>query len=92
MNANKRGSGRTTRQIKEAPIGSIFLVHNENARDYTRRLTLFLGRGDLHVITISRLHREARGKRDLIVVDHEARWHMNWEDRAFVEEFNARLQ
>lgn len=44
-----RGTGRTTKQMKAAPQGAVFVWCN-NHLDYPRRLAEKLGRGDLQIV------------------------------------------
>lgn len=69
-----RGTGRTTKQMKEAPKGAVFIWCNQHI-DYPRELARKLGRTDLIIYGPAvfenngfRLH----GVRS-IVIDHAAR-------------------
>ena len=48
--SNERGSGRTTRQIKELPLGAVFVWCNSRL-DYPRRLLRHLNRMDVVLVT-----------------------------------------
>lgn len=69
---SERGTGRTTKQIKDAPQGAVF-VCPPCAVDYIRRLAEHLGRTDLR---IERPDYFIRGRwlglRFHVVVDHAA--------------------
>lgn len=74
--ANNRQSGRTTQQLRDAPTDSVYVVCNQNAKDYTRRIAQSLGRGDIHIVTPAVLDDEGwvrSLKRPAIVVDHATR-------------------
>lgn len=77
-----RQSGRTTRQMREAPAGAIFLWGNKH-KDYARALARHLGRGDLVIVGPAAL---ADGGRYLItanadlVVDHAAWLLLGWNE------------
>lgn len=47
-----RGTGRTTRQMRELPQGGIFVVAHAPMRSYARALAQHLGRPDIRVETI----------------------------------------
>ena len=69
----ERGTGATTRQIKEAPKGAIFVWCNSHV-DYARHLAHFLGRGDLQIVSPETFERIAPVIRfNGIVVDHAVR-------------------
>lgn len=70
----RRGSGRTTRQMQAAPIGSLFVWCTPRL-DYPRHLARQLGRDDLRIVSPSVLDFGAerlRGWRGApaIVLDH----------------------
>jgi hypothetical protein len=67
----KRGTGITTRQIKEAPKGAVFVWLNSHV-DYPKRLARELGREDLDIVPKSRLTPDNWCGRRLtgVVVDH----------------------
>lgn len=68
-----RGTGATTRQMKAAPRGAIFIWCNEYLH-YPRLLARHLGREDLHIHEKSVLDGvRLRGLRVPIIVDHAAR-------------------
>ena len=67
---DKRGSGRTTAQMKEAPRDSVFIGYGNIA--YYQRLAAFLQRNDLRIHgpqSLENYHQFA-GRRNTIVVDH----------------------
>lgn len=68
----KRGSGRTTKQIQNAPEGAFFVVHNQSLRRYAEGLIRSLGRTDIRLITVERSYDlyQLRGLRRHIVIDH----------------------
>lgn len=68
-----RGTGRTTRQIKNAPNGAIFVWCN-NRIDYPERLASELGRDDIEVVSPAWLVQGWIGRTlTVIVIDHAAR-------------------
>ena len=75
-----RGTGRTTRQIKDAPPGAIYVWCN-NRTEYPKMLALKLGRGDIEVVPPVWLVQGWVGRTLTgIVIDHAARlndceWH-----------------
>jgi len=67
-----RGSGRTTKQMKEAPRNAIFIWVNGHL-DYPRKLAHSLSRDDLKIVSPEWLADERwRGLRRPVVVDHYA--------------------
>jgi hypothetical protein len=68
---DERGTGRTTRQMKHAPIGAIYVVPNHAGIAYFSALARDLRRNDLKIHTsfVIDEHRLA-GLRCDIVVDH----------------------
>lgn len=68
---NDRGTGRTTRQMKEAPQGATFFWCNNHAA-YARDLALACGRGDLRIQPASNFSREriAGLRKDMVIIDH----------------------
>lgn len=71
---SNRGSGRTTRQMQDAPIGGIFVWVNSMV-SYPKSLARHLGRDDLVIQPLHWLRIENIAGRDglKIVVDHAAR-------------------
>ena len=70
-----RGTGETTRQMKEAPKEAMFVWVSE-AVTYPTRLARMLGRTDLRIVGPSWIT-ECRWKGDrysAIVLDHASRW------------------
>ena len=68
----ERGTGRTTKQIKEAPFEAFYGVSSFCDVLYTERLSAYLGRLDLKVVVLNEhtdLYR-FRARRRRIVVDH----------------------
>lgn len=70
-----RGSGNTTRQMKSAPIGTVFVWCNGHI-DYPKRLSVSLQRSDLKILRLSVLDHGALTLRGLefsgLVIDHAA--------------------
>lgn len=73
VDVSRRGTGTTTRQMLEAPVGSLFIWCSDNKR-YPFELSLWLGRADLNIAPPSYLESSSwRGKRwPAVVVDHAA--------------------
>ena len=76
-----RGSGRTTQQLQELPMGSLFIVGTPSQRDYTKALAHRLGRQDLFIKTIDECrfpHSAIAGMEfPAAAVDHAATWHLS---------------
>lgn len=70
-----RGSGRTTKQMEEAPIASVFVWPVPRSIGYAKDLAAYLGRGDLDIIPPDGLERLKGTKRRSIIVDHAASDH-----------------
>lgn len=66
----QRGSGITTRQIIDAPIGSIYVIPGSGSRGYMKNLVEFLGRTDLKLINACDALRTVCGTRKHLIVDH----------------------
>jgi hypothetical protein len=67
-----RGTGRTTKQLKEAPQGAVFLVRSYSMAQYTRRLALYLKRNDISVQPLQWLHSDSwLGRKHYVIVDHD---------------------
>lgn len=75
-----RGSGRTTRQIKDAPQGAVYVVPH-SAVDYTRRLAESLGRADLRIERPDYFFDKWHGLQLPVVVDHAAPEFMSTRER-----------
>lgn len=83
----ERGTGVTTRQIKEAPQGAIFVWPHADT-DYPKRIAHGMGRDDLLFCCPDDLPRLARSRGRRVVVDHAAKLNMEqWEE---VQRANAR--
>lgn len=69
-----RGTGRTTRQMQQAPIGAVYIWCN-NLLDYPKRLADKLGRSDLKIVGTEWLeNRRWRGVEiSGLDIDHAAR-------------------
>lgn len=70
---DERGSGRTTKQLLEAPQGAWFFVQHRSMETYTKRLAYFLKRPDIVVYTVDKLeyaHQWAGYKIPLMILDH----------------------
>ena len=67
-----RGSGTTTRQLKDAADGALFIAVNSSALDYTKSLARHLGRMDLWIYPPTALENQSLRGRDYpeIVLDH----------------------
>lgn len=71
MNKLGRGSGRTTKQILNAPLNSVFLCTNYQSMQYTKRLSYSNNRMDLKIIPCSYFSREQiLGLNVFVVLDH----------------------
>lgn len=71
-----RGSGRTTRQMQDAPIGALFIWGPQQGLSYPRALARNLGREDLRIESPSIFYDGAVRLRGLtlptIILDHDA--------------------
>lgn len=68
-----RGTGRTTRQLREAPQNSIYIWFNLNLH-YVRKLAQHLGRNDIKVMTQDDIgYGRLNGLNVPILVDHAVR-------------------
>lgn len=67
-----RGSGTSSRQMLDAPIGSVYIVKNIGTRAYFLDLANHLGRIDLDIQPASVLDGHTLSGRELsgIVIDH----------------------
>lgn len=73
MNDPDRGTGRTTRQMLDAPREAIFVSCHASVTGYDRKLARELGREDLRIVEPSWLDHGWYGKvLTGIVVDHAA--------------------
>lgn len=72
MTVGIRGSGRTTKQIKDAPKDSFYVWCNQYLR-YPKELCTLLGRDDITVISQGQLKYKLRGTRNFVVLDHDTR-------------------
>ena len=50
MNESERGTGRTTQQMKEAPLGAVYIWVNHNTLWYSKDLARSIGRPDLEIV------------------------------------------
>lgn len=64
-----RGSGRTTRQMRDAPTGAIYIWCNQHFI-YPKNLAREIGRSDLKIISPGQAETYIRGVRRPIVIDH----------------------
>lgn len=71
MRDDERGTGRTSRQMREAPRNAIFVWCNDYI-GYAIRLAYHLDRGDLSIIPPAMIGEFRRGSSRHIVVDHAA--------------------
>lgn len=88
-----RGTGRTTRQMKEAPKGALFIWCTSNDTLYPRALARDLDREDLVIIRLPRFASEIdqhRGRRyPAVIVDHAAARHMTDRIAEYIEAIRA---
>lgn len=81
-----RGTGRTSRQMTDAPVGAYFVWCNESSF-YPQRLAERLGRTDLQILMPHQIRYRLAGTNNPVVVDHAAR--LNDEQWAYVRYANA---
>lgn len=67
----ERDTGRTTKQLREAPAGAAYIVAGETV-DYTRSIALQIGRGDLRFYTSRAIEEQRLIGIANVVVDHAA--------------------
>lgn len=67
--SDERGTGATTRQMKEAPPDAVYLWCNDRMY-YPQSLARDLGRADLRVVSPYWLEGGCRGWRGPLVIDH----------------------
>lgn len=79
-----RGTGRTARQIENAPRAAFFVVREREALNYVRELAKALGRGDIKIIERERAY-TIRGVARPIVVDHAAESALTEDERRTIE-------
>ncbi len=78
-----RGTGATTRQMRAAPHGALFVWVNNNL-SYPRNLASALGRTDLRIVSPEGLQPSLYGHRfPTVVIDHAAR--LNSRQREIVQ-------
>lgn len=66
-----RGTGQTTKQIKEAPLQALYIWPVTNSLSYVKRLAESLNRKDLQIISLDRLTPNLRGINITgIIIDH----------------------
>lgn len=70
--SSDRGTGRTRKQMREAPPHAVFVVTVPEI-NYARRLARALGRHDLSVIGAYNIQSRLQGGRTLVIVDHALR-------------------
>ncbi len=71
--AEDRGTGATTRQMRAAPQGALFVWVNSNL-SYPRNLAADIGRADLRIVSPEGLQPSLYGRRfPAVVIDHAAR-------------------
>lgn len=87
---DERQSGRTTKQIKDAPQGAVYLVHCWQHVRYVASLARHCERRDLRIETLAWLRRNNwYGVRVPYVVDHEAQAHLTPHDRVALGEWGT---
>ena len=70
MEQQYRGDGTTTRQMKDAPIGALYVWCGGDLH-YPKKLAMEIGRNDLRIVAPSFLeHDQWRGLRMPVVLDH----------------------
>lgn len=68
-----RGTGRTTNQMREAPVGAVYVVPGKAAPNYFQDLAKRLGRFDLMIVPTSQIDdrfRWAGRKYTGVILDH----------------------
>jgi hypothetical protein len=90
MNYKKRGSGRTTKQMHEAPKNSVFVWANADLH-YPKKLAEKLGRTDLKIVGPNWLLNGWRGVQlSGLVIDHFVYTFSTGEMRKLVEQALSR--
>ena len=86
-----RGAGKTTEQMKAAPVGAVFVWCNDRI-EYARRLAHFLSRPDLKIKPRSWVRGGGwQGLRAAVVVDHAARAFMSALEHAYCDDMQVYL-
>lgn len=67
-----RGAGKTTSQLRAAPLGAVYIVPTKGAISYTKALAASLGRTDLEIVSPTWVE-GSRGRPRQIAADH-ATW------------------
>lgn len=67
-----RGTGRTTRQLMDAPINAVFICGGSCELGYVTNLAVRLERGDIRVETPRYFEYAWQGMRRPVVIDHAA--------------------
>jgi hypothetical protein len=74
-----RQTGRTSKQMKDAPDGATFVWCVSASLSYAKQLACYLGRTDLRIVSpyyIKGPHRGRRGNTETLIIDH-AYWEHN---------------
>jgi len=91
MNYKKRGSGRTTKQMQEAPQNSVFVwVHHD--LHYPKKLAEKIGRNDLKIVSPNWLLNSWKGAQlSGLVIDHFAHTSFTSEMRELAKQALSRV-
>lgn len=88
----ERQSGRTTKQIVEAPRFAVYVWVNHHLT-YPKGLARYLGRDDITFVSPSWLSmRTSRMNTRPIVVDHEANFRLSYDEMQALYEANWRYE
>lgn len=89
-----RGTGRTAKQMQDAPQGAFFVWPIASSRWYAERLAEYLCRKDLHVISVADLDtNELRGiEMSALILDHAAAEFMDGRHWAVYELLLSRVR
>jgi hypothetical protein len=90
----QRRSGRTTRQMKSAPLGSVYILPGYGMTTWAQRMAHDLGRADLMFFSIDDLSRRHFHGRRLqgVVLDHGCVWTMRREHWEGLVDAEARVR
>lgn len=69
MTDDKRGTGRTTAQLRALPIGGVFIVQSNDAVVYTNGIANYINRSDIQVVPISWIDQDRWRGRIFIGID-----------------------
>ena len=85
---NNGQTGKTTEQLKTAPLNAFYVWPNSNLA-YPRALLRKLGRNDITLISTYRLLESMRGINRPVVLDHAS--FVSFEELAYIKAHNSKV-